>query len=65
MANREGFGHISFEADDVEEALAEVRKHGGDAVGNITSNELEGIELLFFVYTTDPEGNIVELQPWE
>ena len=64
-ANREGFGHVAFEVDDVGEALAEVRKHGGGAVGDVTSHEVEGVGLLSFVYATDPEGNIVELQSWE
>jgi len=64
-ANREGFSHVAFEVDDVGEALAEVRKHGGGAVGDVTSHEVEGVGLLSFVYATDPEGNIVELQSWE
>lgn len=64
-ANREGFGHVAFEVGDVGEALTEVRKHGGGAVGDVTSHEVEGVGLLSFVYATDPEGNIVELQSWE
>ena len=63
-ANREGFGHIAFEVDDVVAALAEVQKHGGGAVGDVASHEVKGVGLLSFVYTTDPEGNIVELQSW-
>lgn len=65
VANREGFGHIAFEVADVVEALDEVRKNGGGTVGNVTSHEVEGVGLLSFVYATDPEGNIVELQSWE
>jgi predicted enzyme related to lactoylglutathione lyase len=64
-ANREGFGHIAFEVDDVGEALAAVRKHGGSAVGDVTTHEVEGVGLLTFVYATDPEGNIIELQSWK
>lgn len=64
-ANREGFGHVAFEVDDVVEALAEVQKNGGGAVGDVTSHEVEGVGLLSFVYATDPEGNIVELQSWK
>ncbi|UCH90251.1 MAG: VOC family protein [Thermoplasmata archaeon] len=64
-ANREGFAHVAFEVDNVGEALAEVRKHGGGAVGDVTSHEVEGVGILSFVYATDPEGNIIELQSWE
>lgn len=64
-ANREGFGHVAFEVDDVVEALAEIRQHGGGSVGDVTSHQVEGIGLLTFVYATDPEGNIVELQSWQ
>ncbi len=64
VANREGFGHIAFEVDDVVEALAEVKKHGGGAVGDVAFHEVEGGGLLSFIYATDPEGNILELQSW-
>ena len=65
VANREGFGHIAFEVDNVEEALAEVIKYGGATLGNVTSHEVEGVGVLSFIYVTDPEGNIVELQSWK
>ena len=64
-ANREGFGHIAFEVDDVDRALAEVREHGGGAVGEVASHAVEGVGLISFVYATDPEGNIIELQSWK
>jgi len=64
-ANREGFGHVAFEVEDVAEALEKVRKHGGGALGEVTFHEVEGAGRLTFVYATDPEGNIVELQSWE
>jgi catechol 2,3-dioxygenase-like lactoylglutathione lyase family enzyme len=63
-ANRQGIGHIAFEVDDVEEAMAEVLTHGGSKVGDITSSEVEGVGALAFVYLADPEGNIIELQSW-
>lgn len=63
-ANREGFGHIAFEVDDVEEALEEVKRHGGGAVGAVSFHEIEGVGSLSFVYAADPEGNIIELQSW-
>jgi predicted enzyme related to lactoylglutathione lyase len=64
-ANREGFGHVAFEVEDVAEALEKVRKHGGGSLGEVTFHEVEGVGRLTFVYATDPEGNIVELQSWE
>lgn len=63
-ANREGFGHIAFEVEDVASALDIVRKHGGGAVGKGVSREMTGVGLFTFVYATDPEGNIIELQSW-
>jgi predicted enzyme related to lactoylglutathione lyase len=63
-ANREGFTHIAFEVNDVEEALSEIRMHGGGSVGHVTSCEIPGIGSVTFVYATDPEGNIIELQSW-
>jgi len=64
-ANREGFNHLAFEVEDVEKALAKVLEHGGGSLGKIASHEVEGVGRLTFVYATDPEGNIIELQRWE
>ncbi|MBU2621758.1 MAG: VOC family protein [Proteobacteria bacterium] len=64
-ANREGFGHIAFEVEDVATALDIVQRHGGGAVGEVVSKEVVGVGVLTFVYATDPEGNIVELQSWK
>ena len=64
-ANREGFCHVAFEVDDVAKVLQQIREHGGGAVGNVTTHEVEGVGVLTFVYATDPEGNIVELQSWK
>jgi predicted enzyme related to lactoylglutathione lyase len=64
-ANREGFGHLAFEVDDVAEALHAVIAHGGSAIGSVVSREVEGVGRLTFVYAVDPEGNILELQSWE
>ena len=64
-ANREGFGHIAFEVDNVEGYLEEIKQNGGGAVGEVVSHEVEGAGLVMFVYATDPEGNIIELQSWQ
>ncbi len=63
-ANREGFGHIAFEVDDVPNAMREVLSHGGSAVGKVVSRDVPGVGLLTFVYVSDPEGNIIELLNW-
>ncbi len=63
-ANRPGFGHIAFAVEDVEAALEAVIAAGGGAVGEVVSVEIPGAGLITFVYATDPEGNVVELQSW-
>ena len=63
-ANEPGLGHIAFSVDNVEQALAEVQKAGGGAVGEIVMTNVEGVGTLHVVYARDPEGNIVELQKW-
>jgi len=62
VANREGYGHLAFAVDDVAEAVAEVLRHGGQKVGDITAFEVPGQGTMTFAYLTDPEGNIIELQ---
>jgi len=63
-ANREGFSHIAFEVDNVDETLELLVRNGGSGVGEIVSHQVEGVGLLTFVYAADPEGNILELQHW-
>ena len=64
-ANREGFGHIAFEVKDVDRAAQRVLEHGGMKLGEIVSFPIEGVGLLTFLYLTDPEENIIELQAWK
>jgi predicted enzyme related to lactoylglutathione lyase len=64
MANRPGFGHICFAVPDVVAAQAAVIANGGGTVGPpITTRTADGREVTW-VYLTDPEGNIIELQRW-
>lgn len=63
-ANRRGFGHIGFEADDVSAVRAAVLEHGGTEVGRISEAAVRGVGTLRFVYMADPEGNLIELQSW-
>lgn len=63
-ANREGLAHIAFLVDDVGETAGRVVAAGGALLGEVSSAEVPGAGGLTFVYATDPEGNVVELQPW-
>ena len=62
--NRPGFAHLAFEVDDVEAARDEVLAAGGDCVGDLVTAEITNAGTITFVYMTDPEGNIIELQNW-
>lgn len=60
--NRPGFGHIAFIVDDVAAARETVLAAGGRPVGEIvTLTNAAGMRLTW-VYVTDPEGNVLELQ---
>ncbi len=62
--NRPGFAHLAFEVDDVEAARDEVLAAGGGCVGDLVTAEITNAGTITFVYMTDPEGNIIELQSW-
>ena len=62
--NRPGFAHLAFEVDDVEAARDEVLAAGGGRVGDLVTAEITDAGTITFVYMTDPEGNIIELQKW-
>lgn len=63
-ANRKGLGHLAFAVDDVEQTLEAVVAHGGRVLGETVTTAVPGAGRVTFVYTTDPEGNILELQRW-
>jgi len=62
--NRPGFGHIAFAVEDVAAAREAVLAAGGGEVGPLTTVPVAGAGTITFVYLTDPEGNILELQRW-
>lgn len=62
--DRPGFAHIAFEVDDVRETLKTVLEEGGGQVGEVVEAIYPGNIRATFVYATDIEGNIVELQSW-
>ena len=63
-ANRQGLGHLAFSVADVDAVRTEVLARGGRDLGSVTETDIEGVGTLRFVYVTDPEGNILELQHW-
>lgn len=64
-ANSEGFSHIAFAVDNVDECAALIIKHGGGLMGEIVDTNIEGVGSINFAYAHDPEGNIVEIQKWD
>ncbi|NPV09680.1 MAG: VOC family protein [Anaerolineae bacterium] len=62
--DRPGLGHLAFQVDDVQAALARVVAAGGGAVGHTVTADIPQAGRITFVYATDPEGNIIELQQW-
>ena len=63
-ANRKGLGHLAFAVDDVAATLRQVLARGGQALGEVVTREVEGVGTLTFVYATDPEETVLELQRW-
>ena len=62
--NRPGFAHVAFAVDDVQAAQDAVVAAGGSALGERVTVDIPGAGHITFVYATDPEGNIIELQHW-
>lgn len=62
--NASGFTHIAFAVDDVEDALRSVLSRGGGRIGETVRADYADGRHGVFVYATDPEGNILELQSW-
>ena len=62
--NRLGFGHIAFVVDDVPSAREAVLAAGGRPVGEVVTLTTAAGSKVTWVYVTDPEGNVIELQSW-
>lgn len=60
--NRPGFGHIAFVVDDVPAAREAVLAAGGRPIGDVVTLTNAAGSRLTWVYVTDPEGNVLELQ---
>ena len=64
LINRPGLAHLAFEVDDVDQTLAAILDAGGGQIGETVRADYEDGRTATFVYATDPEGNIIELQSW-
>lgn len=62
--NLEGFGHIAFAVEDVQQSLKLLLSHGGSLLGEMIDADIEGVGRISVVYARDPQGNIIELQKW-
>ena len=62
--NRPGFGHIAFVMGDVPSAREAVLAAGGQPVGEMVTLTTATGSKVTWVYVTDPEGNVIELQSW-
>jgi catechol 2,3-dioxygenase-like lactoylglutathione lyase family enzyme len=56
-ANAPGIRHLTFAVDDLDAAVASVRAHGGELVGEVENYE----DIYRLCYVRGPEGIIVEL----
>lgn len=63
--NQCGVAHIAFEVEDVQASLKSVLEAGGSQIGEIVKAEYENGVKAVFVYATDLEGNIIELQSFD
>jgi catechol 2,3-dioxygenase-like lactoylglutathione lyase family enzyme len=62
--DRPGWGHVAFQVPDVPAAVEAVIAAGGARYGETVVMQTKDGRTITWVYTTDPEGNIVELQAW-
>lgn len=65
LINQFGIAHLAFEVDNVEETLKRIHEEGGGQIGEVVKTEYDDGRKAVFVYATDCEGNIIELQSWE
>lgn len=64
LPNKKGFGHIAFQVDKIDELLELAIKNGASKIGELSEHHVENVGLLKFIYISDPDGNIIELQNW-
>ncbi len=65
IINRQGFGHLAFHVDSVEDVLKSLLDNGGEQLGELVNKDYGEFGILTAVYARDPEGNIIEIQNWQ
>ena len=63
-ANKQGYGHIAFHTDKIEFVLKKALDKGASQVGEMSQQFIDGVGMLTFIYISDPEGYLIELQNW-
>lgn len=64
VVNKKGFGHIAFQVNEINQLLELALKNGAQKIGELSEHFVENVGLLKFIFISDPEGNIIELQNW-
>jgi len=64
QVDRPGWGHIAFQVPDIPAAIDAVVAGGGASYGDVVSMQTRDGRTVTWVYMTDPDGNLVELQAW-
>lgn len=59
--NEPGFGHLSFQMEDISDALSKIIQAGGTQIGPVTDFGAPD-EPYLIAYARDPEGNVLELE---
>ncbi|QNF35571.1 VOC family protein [Adhaeribacter swui] len=62
--NKKEFGHIAFQTDNIHQLLDLAIKNGASKIGELSRNYVDGVGQLTFIYISDRDGNIIELQNW-
>ena len=62
--DRPGWGHVAFQVPDVPAAVDAVVAAGGPRFGEVVTMRRGTAGTITWVYTKDPDGNLVELQAW-
>ena len=62
--DRPGWGHVAFQVPDVPAAVDAVVAAGGAPFGEVVAMQTKDGRTVTWGYTTDPDGNLVELQAW-
>jgi catechol 2,3-dioxygenase-like lactoylglutathione lyase family enzyme len=64
QVDRPGWGHVAFQVPDVPAAVDAVVAAGGSRFGEVVAMQTRDGRTITWVYTKDPDGNLVELQAW-